>query len=410
MKIAKLESLHADAGVSYCSFLKVTTDDGIVGWSEYNEWMNRGVASIIDHLAPVVIGADPLATDALFSGLYAKTRLTTGGLSAQAIAAIENAVFDIKGKALNVPCYQLLGGPIRTRLPVYWSHCGTYRRSPTLAAMNNTPQIKHVEQLQDLAAEVKEAGFKAFKTNIHVFGDQGSVYGGGFASNLGVPGAPELNADTPLLKALTAQMTQLRKGAGDDVDILLDLNFNFKTEGYLKIMRTLEPFNLFWYEIDMFNPTALAYIRQQANLPVASCESLYGIREFRPYFEQQSMDVAIIDVPWNGIWQSYKIATMADAHEVNVAGHNFNGHLYTMINAHLCAAIPNFRILELDVDAVPWKDDLVTYPTQIENGELVLSDRPGWGTDINEEAVQAHPIEGKHDRPLEAALGVALRR
>ena len=165
---------------------------------------------------------------------------------------------------------------------------------------------------------------------------------------------------------------------------------------------------MFWYEIDMFNPTALAYIRQQANLPVASCESLYGIREFRPYFEQQSMDVAIFDVPWNGIWQSYKIATMADAHEVNVAGHNFNGHLYTMINAHLCAAIPNFRILEMDVDAVPWRDDLVTYPAQIEDGELVLSDRPGWGMDINEEAVHAHPP--RPDNNLQAVLMQPERR
>jgi len=408
MKIAKLESLHADGGMSVFSFLKVTTDEGIVGWSEYNEFMNPGVASVIEHLAPVVIGADPLATDALSAGLYAKTRLTTGGISAQAIAAIENAVFDIKGKALNVPCYQLLGGPIRTRLPVYWSHCGTYRMNPATAAMINKPQIKHVEQLQDLAAEVKESGFKAFKTNILLFGEDGNVHAPCFASSVDVPGAPELNAETPLLKAVTSQMTQLRKGAGDDVDILLDLNFNFKTEGYLKVIRTLEPFNLFWYEIDMFNPTALAYIRQQANLPVASCESLYGIREFRPYFEQQSMDVAIIDVPWNGIWQSYKIATMADAHEVNVAGHNFNGHLYTMINAHLCAAIPNFRILEMDVDAVPWRDDLVTYPAQIEDGELVLSDRPGWGMDINEEAVHAHPP--RPDNNLQAVLMQPERR
>ena len=185
-------------------------------------------------------------------------------------------------------------------------------------------------------------------------------------------------------------MEALRRGGGD-VDILLDLNFNFKPEGYIKVMRALEPYELLWFEYDMFNPEAMALIRRQVNVPTASCESLYGIREFRPYFAQQSMDVAIIDVPWNGIWQSHKIAVMADAHEVNVAPHNFYGHLSTMMSAHFCASVPNFRIMEIDIDDVPWKDDLVTHPPEIVDGHLVMSDRPGWGTDVNEEAVAAHP-------------------
>ena len=73
------------------------------------------------------------------------------------------------------------------------------------------------------------------------------------------------------------------------------------------------------------------------------------------------MDVAIIDIPWNGAWQSYKIAALADAYEINVAPHNFYGHLCTMMSAHVCSAIPNFRIMEIDVDDVPWRDDLVTH-------------------------------------------------
>ena len=104
------------------------------------------------------------------------------------------------------------------------------------------------------------------------------------------------------------------------------------------------------------------------------------------------MDVAIVDIPWNGAWQSYKIAAMADAYETNVAPHNFYGHLCTMMSAHLCAAIPNFRIMEIDVDDVPWRDDLVTDLPLIENGMLTIPDRPGWGTDINEDAIAAHPV------------------
>ena len=215
----------------------------------------------------------------------------------------------------------------------------------------------------------------------------------GFGRTLGAPEVPALNAERTLLRQLEAQMEALRRGGGD-VDILLDLNFNFKPEGYIKVMRALEPYELLWFEYDMFNPEAMALIRRQVNVPTASCESLYGIREFRPYFAQQSMDVAIIDVPWNGIWQSHKIAVMADAHEVNVAPHNFYGHLSTMMSAHFCASVPNFRIMEIDIDDVSWKDDLVTHPPEIVNGHLELSDRPGWGTDVNEDAVAAHPPKG----------------
>ena len=186
-------------------------------------------------------------------------------------------------------------------------------------------------------------------------------------------------------------MSALRRGASDTVDILLDMNFNFKTEGYLRVIRALKDFRLCWYELDIFNPEALAYIRRQSDETIASCESLYGHREFRRYFEAQSMDVAIIDVPWNGAWQSYKIAAMADSYETNVAPHNFYGHLCTMMSAHFCAAVPNFRIMEIDIDDVPWKDDLVTHPPEIQGGELIIPDRPGWGTDLNEEAIAAHP-------------------
>ncbi|MCZ6474472.1 MAG: mandelate racemase/muconate lactonizing enzyme family protein, partial [SAR324 cluster bacterium] len=101
--------------------------------------------------------------------------------------------------------------------------------------------------------------------------------------------------------------------------------------------------------------------------------------------------VAIVDVPWNGIWQSYKIAAMADAYEINVAPHNFYGHLSTLMSAQFCAALPNFRIMEIDIDDVPWKDDLVTHPPDIVDGHLIVSDRPGWGADVNEEAIRAHP-------------------
>jgi L-alanine-DL-glutamate epimerase-like enolase superfamily enzyme len=390
MKVARTETLHADAGWRNLSFLKITTDEGIIGYSEYNEsFGSTGTTHAIENMAPLIEGTDPFAHAVTSSRLYAMTRLARGGVNAQAIAAIENALLDIKGKALDVPVHELLGGKQRDTLALYWSHCGTFRMSEATAGFIGKPVMTSANDLIDLGAEVKESGYKALKCNMYFFGER-NYFRGGFGTNL-LPREESVNADSDQLKDLTAQMTALREGAGDDIDILLDMNFSFKTEGFLKVMRTLKPFNLFWYELDMFNPDALAYIRKQGGVPVASCESLYGIREVRPYFEKQSMDVAIIDVPWNGAWQSYKIAAMADAHEVNVAPHNFYGHLASAMSANFCAAVPNFRIMEIEVDDVAWKDDLVTHPPEIRNGEYVVSDRPGWGTDVNEQAVLAHP-------------------
>ena len=148
---------------------------------------------------------------------------------------------------------------------------------------------------------------------------------------------------------------------------------------------------MFWVDIDSYSPQALGTIRRQSPHPIASCETLLGLREFLPYFDQQAIDVAIIDTPWNGVWQSMKIAASAEAHEVNVAPHNFYGHLCTMMNAHFAAAVPNLRIMEIDIDRLPWDDELFDVPPRIENGQLVMPDTPGWGITPNEEALKAHP-------------------
>ena len=117
MKVARLETLHADAGWRNLSFVKVTTDEGIVGYSEYNEsFGSKGTTEVIENMAPLVEGADPLAHDVTSSRLYALTRLARGGVNAQAIAAIENALLDVKGKSLNVPVHELLGGKQRDTL------------------------------------------------------------------------------------------------------------------------------------------------------------------------------------------------------------------------------------------------------------------------------------------------------
>jgi L-alanine-DL-glutamate epimerase-like enolase superfamily enzyme len=387
MKIARVESLHAHAGRRNFDFLKLTTDDGLVGWSEYNEsFGGPGVSAVIDQLAPTIVGKDPRAWESLVALMYAVRRQASGGVIQQAIGAIENALLDVTAKAHGIPVYALLGGPVRDRIRLYWSHCGTYR----LAWWQDMqiPRLSTLDDVKRAGRDVVAAGFTALKTNVFVLRGEPYLHSPGFARGQGFP---ELNADRRVLGAIQEELGAFREGAGPDVDILVDLNFNFKTEGFLKMARAMEPYDIFWVEIDTRDAKALHYIRSRTSIPVASCECLFGRRDYRPYFENYSVDVAIIDTPWNGVAESLKIAAMADAYEINVAPHNFYGHLATMMNAHFSAVVPNFRIMEIDPDVVPWHDDLVTHKPEIRDGHLILSTRPGWGTDVDEEAVRAHP-------------------
>ena len=388
MKIRSIETLACDAGWRNYHFVKLTTDSGIVGWSEFDEGFGApGVGTVIDRLAGRVVGQDVGAHERIYAELYCATRPAAGGIVALAMGAIENAMLDAKAKLLGVPVYQLLGGKIRDRIRVYWSHCATWRIfQPDYYA----PAITDIEGVRSIGREVREKGFGALKTNIFLY-DEDGANARGWAPGFALPFLPELNVDRTILRNLRRHLEAMRDGAGPDTEILLDLNFNAKTEGYLAILRSLADFDLFWVEIDSYSPEALGHIRQRSPHPISSCETLLGLREFLPYFREQAMDVAIVDVPWNGAWQSMKIAAAAEAHEINVAPHNFYGHLCTMMNAHFAAAVPNLRIMEVDIDRITWDHELFSHVPQFVDGHLVLPDRPGWGIEPIEAAIRARP-------------------
>ncbi len=391
MNVKTIETLACDAGWRNYHFVKLTTDDGIVGWSEFDEGFGApGVGAVIDRLAARVIGKPVDEHERIYADLNCATRPASGGIVALAMGAIENALLDAKAKHLGVPVYSLLGGKVRDRIRVYWSHCATWRiNHPT----HYKPAISDLEGVRAIGREVREKGFTACKTNIFLY-DKDRKNPRGYRPGFGSPFTPELNIDRDVLRNVVMHLEALREGAGPNVDLLIDLNFNAKTEGYLKILRAIAHLDLFWVEIDTFNPQALGYIRRQSPHPVSSCETLLGLGEFLPYFREQAMDVAIVDTPWNGVWQSMKIAAAAAAHEVNVAPHNFYGHLCTMMNAHFSAAVPNLRIMETDIDRIAWDHELFTHVPEFVDGHLVMPDRPGWGTEPNEEAMKAHPAKG----------------
>jgi galactonate dehydratase len=387
MKLEKIEMLHADAGWRPWSFVKATTIDGLVGWSECTDSHGspQGMEGVVRDLAPLLIGQDPRRIGKLLSEMHSRTRQSPGSIVQKAIGGIENALWDIKAKALGIPVYELFGGAIRQTIPLYWSHCGTSRVRAWQIVQR--PKIASKEDLQEFGKEIKASGFKTVKTNIAILGDNPYVYMPGFLKS---EGGPELNAERSILKPIDQWIGSLRESVGSDIGIALDLNFNFKTDGYIKIGRMLEQYDLSWLEIDSYDPDSLRQIKDSIHIPITSCENLYGARQYRPFFLQHAMDTAAIDVIWNGFTESKRIAEMAELFEMNICPHNYNGHLSTLISMHLCAVVPNLRIAEIDVDDVPWRDELFTALPLVDNGALKLSSAPGWGVDVNEEALARH--------------------
>lgn len=390
-RITALETLHVDGGWTVFSYLKVSTDEGLVGWAELSG--HDTIPAVIESMSARVIGRDPRKLNEIDALLYTLQRPAPGGLVARAAGAILNACLDLTGKCFGVPAHALLGGALRERVPVYWSHCGLFRvtHARLFETVIGRAPVRSLDDLRHCGREVAAAGYRALKTNLLRFdGDRPVPYNPGMGrSNL--RGHPELNIDSRIVDALLAQLNALSEGAGREVALLVDLNFNYKAEGFRRLACAVEPFDLLWLEMDMPSAKTLAGIRSSTTTPIGSLEMQLGRRNIRPFLDAEAVDVAIVDPQWNGVLESVKMASLADTYEVNVAAHCSAGPLGALMSAHFCAAIPNLRIMEYEADQVPWAADLLTVRNRIENGEFVLPSGPGWGADVNEEVARAHP-------------------
>ena len=132
-------------------------------------------------------------------------------------------------------------------------------------------------------------------------------------------------------------------------------------------------------------------VKRAISIPVASCENLMTARAYKPYFERHAMDVALVDVVWNGLLEARKIADMAEVYEMQVATHGHHSPLGSCISATFAAITPNYKRMEIDVDVVPWQDDFFSDKPRIEAGHYVLSSKPGWGTDLVESELAKRP-------------------
>ncbi len=391
MKITNIETFIVDAGWRPWTFVKIETDEGVTGYGECSDGSApHGVVGTIEDLKPRLIGEDPRAFEMRFWDMIRRTRQSPGGIAAKAIAGIDCALIDIKAKALGISVVELFGGATRDSVRVYWSHCGTSRaRNYDLIGV---PPLRSMEDIADLGREVVNRGFTALKTNIVFPGDPASLYWSGFESGAGTT---DQVASPELLRHIETLLGTYREAIGPDIGLCLDLNFNFKTESCLRIAKVVEQFDLQWLEIDMYDPEAILQIKESTATRICTGENLFYMREFIPYLELHAADVLMIDVPWNGFSQSKKIGDLAEVYQTNIAPHNYYSHLASYISASLCAVLPNVRIMEIDIDDVPWKDDLVTDPPEIKDGYMTVPTKPGWGTDLNEAEVAKHLWENR---------------
>ena len=387
MRISAIETFTVDAGWRPWIVVKIETDEGIKGYGECSDSRSpHGVVGAIEDLKPFLIDTDPRAYEMRFWDMLRAMRLSQGGITAKAMAGIECALIDIKCKALGISTVELFGGPLRNRVRLYWSHCGTTRA--THHEIVGAPPIRTLEDIAELGREVVRRGYTALKTNILIPGDPYHVWMPGFEEG---PGSTDQIVTPGLLDHIEELIGTFRDAVGPEVDINLDLNFNFKPESAIRVAKVLEQFGLLWLEIDMYDPGAILQIKEATDTPICTGEGLYYVQGYLPYFQLHAADVFKIDVPWNGFSQAKKVGDLAESFQLNVAPHNYYSHLATFISASLCAVLPNVRIMETDVDDVPWKDDLTTRKPEIVDGYMTTPTGPGWGTDLNEEVARAHP-------------------
>jgi galactonate dehydratase len=385
MKITAIKTFIVDGGFRPWTFVKVeTSDPGLVGWGDCTDWGSPGpVAATVERYAEWVIGKDPMNVEAIWWELAASSVRHVGGIAWKAMSGIDSALWDIRGKVLNAPVWQLLGGKMRDRLRLYWSHCGSTRARH--AERLGLPKVETSDDLRKLSEEVLARGYTAIKTNLIRLKDRDD--------GAAVPSFTTHAGDLPpaALRMALAVVGTFREALGPDVGIALDVAFTFKLGGAIKLARALEPYDMMWLETETLDPEALRVVRDSTKTTLCTGESLFGTHGYKPFLQLHAQDIVMPDLAWNGITMGKKIADMAHAYDILFAPHNCHSPITSLVNANVCATVPNFFILEFDVDDAPWRDDIMTHPLQVENGTMKIPERPGLGSDLIEEQLLKHP-------------------
>ena len=375
MKITNVETFLVE-GIKYnWTLVKVETDRGIHGWGEGTNWPGSPLIEVAcQHIGQVLIGEDARRIDYLWTKLYRDMHwLGQAGPLLSAISAIDIALWDIKGKALGVPVYELLGGAYRTRIQLYanyWFIDG-----------NHTAE-DYAQQARETVAQ----GFTALKFD--PFAHVNYNYGDDLS---------DTNALTESQKQLAVDLVAAVAAAvGPEVALAIETHAFLNGPTAIEMAHRLAAldFNCMWYEEPALPefPDAIADIRQHIPLPVCVGERLHSRFMAQRILKRQAADIIMPDVTrCGGISELRKIANLAEVYNVPVAPHNPNGPLSTIASAHVMATVPNFYRQEFMLKDVSWRDTCLSHPLPVENGFFVLPDRPGLGFDMDEQTLRQHP-------------------
>jgi galactonate dehydratase len=338
-------------------FVIVHSDDGTKGIGEASH--GRGDARVIrwiDELKPALVGWDVFQIEHFHQRFYHEYE---GHTYHTAVSGIEQALWDLAGKALNVPIYRLLGGSCRGKLRVYANiNRATWDRSPEGFAQNA------LKAVADGFTAIKCAPFDDLSIrNV----SRGSL--------------------NPTIRTGIERVRRVREAVGPDIEMMIDCHSRFNAGLAVQVAKELEDVHLFWLEdlVPLTHLDALSQVRQSISTPIATGESLRTKSRFRELLAKQAVDYILPDVKYvGGILELKKIAALAEAAGVLVTPHNPSGPVATAASVQCMASVPNFAILEYAWGEVEWRSELVDPPEQIVDGFTNVSQLPGLGIDLME--------------------------
>ena len=369
MKIARVSTLVVNANMRNWVFVKVETDEaGLHGWGEATlEWKTGSVVGAVEDVSRYVVGEDPLRIEHLYQIMSRQYFWRSGIEGMTAISGVEQALWDIKGKVLGVPVYELLGGRVRDRVRVY-NHLGGGQMQEMYESV--TP-----DEFAERALKVTEMGYTALKFMA-------------VPRTLPVEGTASVRHAEGLVRAV-------REAVGPDVDMMVDLHARTWPAMALRYCHAFEPYGLLFFEepCPTEDVAATAQVTRQSRIPIATGERLVGRHQFRELFERRACHVIQPDLSHcGGLWEARKIAAMAEAYSMAVAPHNPNGPVATAAAVHFALATPNWLIQEAITSDVPWRDEVVKGGTDVRDGYAGLPAGPGLGIEINEREAARHPF------------------
>lgn len=378
--ISELETIVIDGNFPW-TIVKLTTEEGIVGLGE--AYPSPGVHEVItDYLRPVLVGENPLDVERLYHLMRESLsgRGSQQGIGTIAISGVELALWDITGKWVDLPVYQLLGGKMRESIRIY-ADCHAGESMVDAALGGQTHEMYTPEAYAAEARTAVEEGYDIIKFDLDV------PSGHEIQTKARHLTDPEVEHKRRLVEAVDAEV-------GDEAEVAYDLHWNFNAESAKRVADAIAPFNPLWLEdpLPPENTEAMARFRESVSIPILTGENRYGRHGFRDLLETDAVDFVAPDIPkTGGIAESKKIADLAEAYYVPLTPHNVGSPVATMAGVHLGASVSNFFAIEFHARDVPWWENLSTESTPlIQDGRISVPDRPGLGIELDWSVVDEH--------------------